>query len=296
MTLKLEGGRFGRLSTIAKIGSVNNRIIWSFKCDCGKVVELPGTLVVRGHTSSCGCLRIDRSREAVLSDISGRTFGRLTVIGRSGHSDGGRVQWLCRCECGKTINTSAKNLVNGTKVSCGCRKIAAGAANIQARIVDLVGMRFGKLVVTDIASAHKYGIKRWACLCDCGSTCIIRHGSLQSGRAISCGCARREAKSYMPAHALAKGIANFHRRRARKKSAGGVFTSGQIEALRIKQRSLCAGCGVKLGRSFHRDHIIALANGGSNDISNIQLLCRPCNLDKGALDPIEWAQRKGRLL
>lgn len=39
-----------------------------------------------------------------------------------------------------------------------------------------------------------------------------------------------------------------------------------------------------------------LARGGSNWISNIQLLCPRCNTSKKALDPIVWAQREGRLL
>lgn len=32
----------------------------------------------------------------------------------------------------------------------------------------------------------------------------------------------------------------------------------------------------------HMDHIIPLANGGINDVSNLQLLCASCNLSKGA--------------
>lgn len=31
----------------------------------------------------------------------------------------------------------------------------------------------------------------------------------------------------------------------------------------------------------HMDHIVPLANGGINDVSNLQLLCAPCNLSKG---------------
>ena len=39
-----------------------------------------------------------------------------------------------------------------------------------------------------------------------------------------------------------------------------------------------------------------VALGGGSEITNIQLLCEPCNLAKHAKHPIEWAQQMGRLL
>ncbi|MGW5524838.1 HNH endonuclease [Gordonia sp. NPDC003950] len=32
----------------------------------------------------------------------------------------------------------------------------------------------------------------------------------------------------------------------------------------------------------HFDHVVPLAHGGLNDITNIQLLCQSCNLTKGS--------------
>ena len=44
----------------------------------------------------------------------------------------------------------------------------------------------------------------------------------------------------------------------------------------------CVQCDkdVKNIKSFHLDHIKPLANGGNNEINNIQMLCIPCHLDK----------------
>ncbi len=49
----------------------------------------------------------------------------------------------------------------------------------------------------------------------------------------------------------------------------------------------CAGaCGRKLGPSddYDIDHIIALENGGTDDDSNLQVLCSWCHTDKTADD------------
>lgn len=45
----------------------------------------------------------------------------------------------------------------------------------------------------------------------------------------------------------------------------------------------CQRCGryVTGKRDTHVDHVVALANGGSEDISNKQTLCASCNQHKG---------------
>lgn len=82
----------------------------------------------------------------------------------------------------------------------------------------------------------------------------------------------------------------------RKRNAEGSFTPNDVERISVKQRGKCAICAASLGTAFHRDHIIPLVLGGSNWPSNIQLLCAPCNIGKGAKDPIEHMRSLGRLL
>ena len=87
------------------------------------------------------------------------------------------------------------------------------------------------------------------------------------------------------------------RRRVKKKGNGGRHTIGEIKELLNKQKEKCAACFVTFKKTgYHIDHIVALANGGSNDISNIQLLCPNCNITKGAKDPFAFARENGRLL
>lgn len=299
MTLKIDGMRFGRLVALEKIGSVKKKVIWRFQCDCGNTIDLAATFAKQGHTQSCGCLRVEASRESVARDIAGQRFGRLLVVARSGTSEvSGRIGWRCLCDCGSEVVRSSKNLVNGTATSCGCRKREAGMANVMARVVDYVGQRFGKLVVTHEAEQRQPGVKRWACACDCGGTKVARHTDIQAGRVISCGCAKQDPVVYMSAKARAQGAVGTNARRARINKAGGKFTAAQIDDLYAKQRGRCAGpgCGVKLGDDFRRDHKVPLARGGSNDILNMELLCQPCNARKHAKDPIAWAQENGRLI
>lgn len=57
------------------------------------------------------------------------------------------------------------------------------------------------------------------------------------------------------------------------------------KAVQARDRGQCAQCGTNLNLELieeeHIDHIIPLAVGGTNDLSNLQLLCAPCNLAKG---------------
>lgn len=85
-------------------------------------------------------------------------------------------------------------------------------------------------------------------------------------------------------------------RRARKSANGGTHTPEQIQEMHAKQRYRCAGCNVSIRKHYEVDHIIALTRGGTNDISNIQLLCMPCNRTKHNKSPEQWAKEQGRLL
>ena len=57
-------------------------------------------------------------------------------------------------------------------------------------------------------------------------------------------------------------------------------------AVFFRDRGHCCGCKkdvsslLNLSEQKHYDHIVPLAEGGLNDITNIQLLCKECNLSK----------------
>lgn len=64
----------------------------------------------------------------------------------------------------------------------------------------------------------------------------------------------------------------------------------------VKQKGKCGNCLVYLDGKFHLDHIRPLALNGGESKRNFQLLCVACNIKKSAHDPIDFAQKQGRLL
>lgn len=59
-----------------------------------------------------------------LIDLTGKRFGRLTVLKRGPdlvEKRGGiRVMWICRCDCGKKVTVRSRSLLTGNTQSCGC--------------------------------------------------------------------------------------------------------------------------------------------------------------------------------
>lgn len=84
--------------------------------------------------------------------------------------------------------------------------------------------------------------------------------------------------------------------RARKRGAEGSHTVGDILQLMQIQKSRCAACATDISQKYHVDHVMPLALGGSNDKSNLQLLCQSCNTSKGAKHPADFMRKRGFLL
>ena len=59
--------------------------------------------------------------------------------------------------------------------------------------IDLIGQRFGKLVVIkENPIKTKQGSIRWDCQCDCGNITTVSSDNLRQGRTVSCGCYTKE--------------------------------------------------------------------------------------------------------
>jgi 5-methylcytosine-specific restriction endonuclease McrA len=91
-------------------------------------------------------------------------------------------------------------------------------------------------------------------------------------------------------------LAKNANQRARKRNAPGRYTAADVNHMITMQKSCCAVCRTRLSGNYHVDHIVALANGGTNDKTNLQILCPQCNMSKSARDPVEFMQSRGYLL
>jgi hypothetical protein len=60
------GDRFGRLTLLEDVGSKWGYRLWRCLCDCGKPVTALSHNLKRGSTRSCGCLRTEVHRAALL--------------------------------------------------------------------------------------------------------------------------------------------------------------------------------------------------------------------------------------
>ena len=117
-------------------------------------------------------------------NLRGQRFGMLTCIEPTDQrGPGGGVVWRCRCDCGGECLAVSTQLTQGFKKSCGCLS--------HPPVKDLVGRRFGMLVVTAY-DGRRDGKHFWRCRCDCGRETVVCQSNLQNGHTKSCGCVQRQ--------------------------------------------------------------------------------------------------------
>ena len=129
-------------------------------------------------------------------NLINQRFGRLVVIKKI-PSPRSTARWLCRCDCGALTEVDSNHLRSKAIQSCGCmHKEQLIDFNKTTKLLDLIGQRFGQLVV--ISRAENIGKQpAWVCKCDCGTiTHPIMGSNLRAGVTTSCGClvSKGEAK------------------------------------------------------------------------------------------------------
>lgn len=182
---EMVGKKFGRLTIMGIDESNKSKCIC--QCDCGTVKSIYASNIRRGLTTSCGCYSKEIHSQ-VKDDLTGKVFGRLTVIKRV-ENKGGDVQWLCQCECGNSVVVASKSLKSGNTKSCGCLKSELTSERFS---MDITGQKFGKLTVIrrngTFIGEDGTQYSQWLCVCDCGTYKTLRGHDLVSGKVTSCGC------------------------------------------------------------------------------------------------------------
>jgi len=110
----LSGQKFGMLTVLRLARRLEDRSrTWWCLCDCGTEKELRSCHFKYGKTISCGCIQKGE-------DLTGKRFGKLTVIVGYETEVFGVKYWKCVCECGEGKICQGSHLKSGQTVSCGC--------------------------------------------------------------------------------------------------------------------------------------------------------------------------------
>jgi hypothetical protein len=144
---------------------------------------------LKQRTRSPGAPSFQEKKMSRFIDLTGQTFGRLTVIERAPSNGSRDARWKCLCTCGTEKTICSLSLRNGDTKSCGCIRTE--------KRKDLSGLRFGHLTVLRL-DKDKDSNKNWLCKCDCGKEKVIREGSLVSGATKSCGSCEFRRKAGRP--------------------------------------------------------------------------------------------------
>lgn len=113
----LSGNRYGKLYVIERNYDIKRKnSVWKCRCDCGNYVNVEKRDLEYGYKTSCGC---SKKMHPSFVDLTGKRFGRLTVINRIDFKNGITI-WSCVCDCGTICDVSTNSLNSGKKQSCGC--------------------------------------------------------------------------------------------------------------------------------------------------------------------------------
>jgi hypothetical protein len=160
----LTGQTFGSLTVIERAGRNKwGQRLWRCRCLCGQECFITASELRR---KKC-C----RHRQ----DVTGQTFGLLTVIERIGE------KWRCRCLCGQETVVKTNALRRGNRRTCGYE--------CPIRRENLTCQIFGCLTAIKEMGVDKEKAM-WRCQCLCGKEVVVSAGNLKNGTTQSCGCKR----------------------------------------------------------------------------------------------------------
>jgi hypothetical protein len=106
-----------------------------------------------------------------LSTVLGGRYGRLTVIGKEGHTTDGIALYLCKCDCGNMISVPSQRLTSGRTTSCGCYRSEVARANSTkhgysgTRLYRIWGSMIQKCTNPNVPQYH-YNGARDICVCE----------------------------------------------------------------------------------------------------------------------------------
>ena len=135
-----------------------------------------------------------------MEDLTGRVFGRLTVLGISDQTTKqNNTLWKCQCSCPEhnIVHVRRVSLLNGDTKSCGClhKEVLQDLAKKYTK--DVTGLKIGHLTVLEKTDERYRKEVVWKCQCDCEHKTIVYvpGNQLRSEHKTSCGlCSHKHSK------------------------------------------------------------------------------------------------------
>ena len=184
----LLGKRFGRLLVVEETRK-GRYVAWRCECDCGNETTVISHYLLSGKIVSCGCYRKDKAAQQFTKDLTGQIFSELTILGPTHKRQNGAIVWQCQCSCGNITEVPTGNLQTGHTRSCGHLH-----NTLIANRGDIVGQRYGRLVVEKFLYSNENKQCVWQCKCDCGNSTTGTTNQLNSGKKLSCGCLKSKGE------------------------------------------------------------------------------------------------------
>jgi hypothetical protein len=109
VTADLTGRRFGSWTVLGFSVYMKGQNYWKCTCDCGNEAVVRASNLKDGSSTACAS-----------HNITGKTFGYLTVLRKSNKKTPRGTYWVCECICGNNTTVRTTHLTDGHTRSGGC--------------------------------------------------------------------------------------------------------------------------------------------------------------------------------
>lgn len=169
---------------------------------------------------------------------------------------------------------------------------------------NLIGKRFGRLVVISLLRISKQRQTVWLCKCDCGNEKIVSIGKLISSHTRSCGCLRHDTSSEMgkkntigKGKAAANSVLYGYKKSAKLRNLSWELTDEETFELLNKNCHYCGEppslvskrCKTFNGNFIHNG-IDRINNNVGYTKENCVSCCKKCNYAKRNLGYLEFKE------
>ncbi len=212
----------------------------------------------------------------IIIDLTGKRFGRLTVLEMAVRDRNNFIRWKCRCDCGKVTITYGTSLRGNKTQSCGClnvERVKSLDSRKNLRQKNL-GKKHSEETKSKMSASHK-GKNTWSSgtkWTDAQKEKLKSRTAWNAGKIGECpqlGNPQRGSKS----HRWKGGITPINK--AIRNSV--EYKKWRREVFK-RDDFTCQQCGIR-GGTLNADHIksFALYIELRFDLSNGRTLCVPCH-------------------